>query len=127
MIDTLNGWHAIIRSGDPSGLDDLLADDVVFHSPVVHAPQIGKVITKMYLAAAFQLLVSDNFRYTKEVAGSNHAFLEFETQIDDVLINGVDILSWDAEGRLVDIKVMLRPLKAIGLVHERMAALLGGR
>lgn len=127
MIDTLDKWHEIIRSGDPSGLDDLLSDEVVFHSPVVHTPQVGKVITKMYLAAAFHLLVSDNFRYTREVAGPRHAFLEFETEIDGVRINGVDILSWDSDGRLVDIKVMLRPLKAIGLVHERMAALLGGR
>jgi hypothetical protein len=126
MIDTLDRWHEIIRSGDPSGLDDLLSAEVVFHSPVVHSPQVGKVITKMYLAAAFQLLVSGEFRYTREASGSDHAMLEFETEIDDVRINGVDILSWDTDGRLVEIKVMLRPLKAIGLVHERMAALLGG-
>lgn len=126
MIDTLDRWHEIIRSGDPSGLDDLLSAEVVFHSPVVHSPQVGKVITKMYLATAFQLLVGGEFRYTREASGSDHAMLEFETEIDDVRINGVDILSWDTDGRLVEIKVMLRPLKAIGLVHERMAALLRG-
>lgn len=117
-------WHAIVRAQDPSGLADLLADDVVFLSPVVHTPQRGKAVTTAYLTAAFRVFFTPGFRYVREIVGPSDAMLEFETVIDGILVNGVDIIRWNAAGKIVEFKVMVRPLKAIMLIHERMAAVL---
>ena len=99
----------------------------MFLSPVVHAPQRGKKLTAMYLGAAFQVFFNPTFRYVREIVGPSDAMLEFETEIDGVLVNGVDIIKWNEAGRIVEFKVMLRPLKAINLIHERMAAMLARR
>jgi hypothetical protein len=120
----LETWHRIVRTRDPSGLDALLAEDVIFHSPVVHSPQRGRKLAAWYLTAAMRVLGNPAFRYVREITGESDAMLEFETEIDGVVINGVDIIRWDESGRIVDFKVMLRPLKAINLVQQRMAAML---
>ena len=121
---TLTAWHELVRSHDPRGLDALLADDAVFHSPVVHTPQVGKAITRQYLSAALQVFFNETFRYTREVVGPHDAVLEFQVEIDGIAVNGVDMIRWNDEGRIVDFKVMIRPLKAINLIHQRMAAML---
>jgi hypothetical protein len=123
-IHTLEAWHKIVAARDARALDALLADDVVFHSPVVHTPQRGKALTTMYLAAAIRVFTAGPFRYIREVAGHRDAVLEFEAELDGILVNGVDIIKWDAEGRIVDFKVMIRPLKAIDLIHRKMADML---
>lgn len=124
MTTVLAAWHDLIRSRDPRALDALLADGVVFHSPVVHTPQRGKAITSTYLGAALQLFLNGSFRYVREVSGPNDAMLEFEVEIDGILVNGVDMMRWDEAGRIVDFKVMLRPLKAVNLIHRKMAEML---
>ena len=123
----IEAWHALVRSHDPRGLDALLAVDVVFISPVVHTPQRGKVLTKAYLSAAFLVFFNPSFRYVREIQGPSDAMLEFETEIDGVLVNGVDIIKWNEEGKIIEFKVMVRPLKAIQLIHERMAAMLAAK
>ena len=123
----IEAWHALVRSHDPRGLEALLAEDAVFVSPVVHTPQRGKVLTKAYLSAAFQVFFNPSFRYVREIQGPSDAMLEFETEIDGVLVNGVDIIKWNEEGKIIEFKVMVRPLKAIQLIHERMAAMLAAK
>jgi len=123
-LDTLATWHALVDSRDAKGLDRLLADNVVFHSPVVHTPQVGKAITTRYLSAAFHVFFNESFRYVREVIGPADAVLEFQVEIDGIGVNGVDMLKWDAEGRIVEFKVLIRPLKAINLIHQKMAAML---
>ena len=120
----LAAWHHIVREGNGSGIAALLADDVVFHSPVVHTPQVGKRITTHYLMAAVQVFFNPTFRYVREVVGERDAVLEFETTVDGILVNGVDMVSWNDEGLITSFKVMVRPLKAIQLIHEKMAAML---
>ncbi len=117
-------WHRVLEARDPSGLDALLADDVVFHSPVVHTPQSGRLITRRYLAAAIAVLGQPDFRYLREIVGERDAVLEFSVEIDGILVNGVDLIHWNDDGLIDDFKVMLRPLKAIGKVQQMMAALL---
>jgi hypothetical protein len=117
-------WHRLVQERNPRGLDTLLDEDAVFISPVVHTPQRGKRIAATYLSAAFQVFFNPTFRYVREIIGSTDAMLEFETEIDGVLVNGVDIIKWNEAGRIVEFKVMLRPLKAINLIHQRMAAML---
>ena len=121
---TIATWHHLVKTRNPVGLDDLLAEDAVFLSPIVHSPQRGKALTRAYLYAAFEVFFNDSFRYVRELTGENDAMLEFETMIDGVLVNGVDLIKWDAAGRITEFKVMIRPLKAINLIHERMGAML---
>jgi hypothetical protein len=121
-IDTLNQWHELVRSGDFGALDSLLADDVVFHSPVVHTPQVGKRVTSLYLRAAVTVFGNESFTYVRELRGPRDAVLEFRVDIDGIAVNGVDMIKWDEEGRIVEFKVMIRPLKAINLIHQKMAA-----
>ena len=123
-LDTIATWHKVAKSRDIAGLDQLLAENAVFHSPVVHTPQVGKKITKLYLAGAFHVLFNETFRYVREVVGEREAVLEFSVTIDDIEVNGVDMIRWNDEGLIEDFKVMLRPLKAINLVHQKMGAML---
>ena len=123
-----DGWHEVVRTRQAAGLDALLADDVVFHSPVVHAPQRGRALVRSYLAAAIQVLGNPSFRFVREVLGERDAVLEFEVEVDGVQLNGIDMIRSDEAGRIVDFKVMVRPLKAINLLHQKMGAMLqGGR
>jgi hypothetical protein len=123
-IATLSAWHQLVAARNTKGLDALLADGVVFHSPVVHTPQVGKAITTHYLTAAFHVFFNESFRYVREVAGPRDAVLEFQVNIDGVAVNGVDMLKWNDEGKIVEFKVLIRPLKAINLIHQKMAAML---
>lgn len=120
----LESWHRLVREHDPSGLNALLAEDAVFHSPVVHTPQRGRMLAAGYLGAAFQVFFNPSFRYVREIVGASDAMLEFETEIDGILVNGIDLIKWNSAGQIVEFKVMIRPLKAINLIHQRMAAML---
>ncbi len=125
MIEnTIATWHKLVDARDAEGLDNILAEQVVFHSPVVHTPQVGKPITTLYLTAAMHVLNNDTFKYLREVISGNHAVLEFQTVIDGISINGVDMITWGEDGRISDFKVMLRPLKAVNLVHKMMGEML---
>src|SRR5882672_3765472 len=139
MIEqVIEKWHANLRGELPGGLDELLDDDVVFYSPIVYTPQRGKAVTMLYLEAAGQTLPGDQspsksdrggatgggFRYTKQVMAGDTAVLEFETTVEGKYVNGVDIIRCNDEGRIVEIRVMLRPLQAINLVHQQMGSAL---
>ena len=120
----LASWHQLVQDRSPKGLASLLSEQVVFHSPVVHTPQVGKAITTQYLTAAFHVFFNESFRYVREVVGARDAMLEFQVEIEGISVNGVDMIKWDDNGRIVEFKVMIRPLKAIHLIHEKMAAML---
>lgn len=122
--DPIETWHRLLKHHDVQGLDGLLASDAVFHSPVVHKPQVGKALTRMYLAAAFQVFGNESFHYVRQLRADRDAILEFELEIDGISINGVDMIKWNDQGEITEFKVMLRPLKAVNLIHEKMAALL---
>lgn len=120
----LGRWHEMVQKRDASMIGGILADDVVFHSPVVHTPQVGKARTLPYLQAAYHVFLNDTFRYVREVVGERDAVLEFVLELDGITVNGVDMLKWNDDGKLIEFKVMLRPLKAVNLIHEKMAAML---
>ncbi len=124
MTHPIQAWHAIVRSRDMAALDALLHDDVVFHSPVVHTPQRGKAITALYLTGAMQVLNTSSFRYEREIVGERDAVLEFVTEIDGLVINGIDLIRWNDAGQIIDFKVMVRPLKAVNLLHQKMGEML---
>ena len=121
--DAIARWHRYLGGELPGGLDELLADDVVFYSPVVYAPQRGKPVAAQYLEAASRTLVGGAggaFRYTKQVVSGDTAVLEFETRVEDKYVNGVDIIRCDDAGRIVEFRVMMRPLQGIQAVQEQM-------
>jgi hypothetical protein len=133
----IEDWHKCIKGELPGGLDAILADDVVFHSPIVFTPQKGIDLTKVYLQAAggtfsgestpkknLSKMSDSGFRYSKEVLTGNHAVLEFETEVAGKYVNGVDIITCNDEGKIVEFKVMIRPLQAVNVMHEMMAAML---
>jgi hypothetical protein len=125
MIEnTVAAWHKLLETKDAAGLDDILADNVVFHSPIVHTPQEGKPITKLYLTAALYVFNNGSFKYLRKIISGNNAVLEFTTTIDGITVNGVDMITWGADGRITDFKVMIRPLKAINLIHKMMGEML---
>jgi hypothetical protein len=140
MIETcISRWHQQLRGELPGGLDELLHDDVVFLSPVVFTPQRGKDVTKLYLEAAGATFGGDRdaaaprsdgspglgkLRYVAETMSGNRAVLEFETEMDGKYVNGVDIITCDDDGKIIEFKVMIRPLQAINAVHEAMRAML---
>ena len=117
-------WHQAIKTGDASILSEILAEEVVFHSPVVWTPQKGKMITTLYLMGAFQVLGGQDFVYVKEIIAGNTAILEFNTKIEDIVVNGVDIIQWNEAGKIIEFKVMVRPLKGMHIVHQKMATML---
>ena len=119
----LEQWHQVIESGSaPDKLSAILHDDAVFHSPVVHTPQRGKPIVMAYLSAAGQTLGNDSFTYVRELADGDSVLLEFTTEMDGIHVNGIDLIRFDEDGKIVDFKVMVRPLKAVNKVWEMMAA-----
>ncbi len=139
---TIDRWHAVLRGEDD--IDDLLHADCTFWSPVIFRPQEGRELTRMYLTAAGQVFPGDDappsggpsegggdptggnsaFRYTRRILDGHHACLEFETTMDGLTVNGVDLITCDDDGRIVDFKVMLRPMKVLEAVRDRMVAAL---
>ncbi|WP_028640782.1 nuclear transport factor 2 family protein [Novosphingobium acidiphilum] len=120
----LAAWHRYMLGNDLDLLAELIADDAVFHSPVVHTPQAGKAKVLSYLTAAGQVLGNDTFRYVRELVDGPEALLEFVAEVDGIVINGIDLIRFDLEGRIIDFKVMVRPLKAINKLWDMMAAAL---
>lgn len=126
MNASLKNWHTFLETRNPKILDELLADEVIFYSPIVWAPQEGKQITKIYLMAALEVFGSENsdFKYVKQVIDNKQIILEFITLIDGVTVNGADMIELNDEGKIISFKVMIRPLKAINKVHEKMGEML---
>ena len=132
--ENIKKWHDHTKGEFPGGFDELLADDVIFYSPIVFSPQKGKDLTTLYLMAAGNTFGGDqsrdgtlqesSFKYTKEVLDGNQAILEFETQIDGKYVNGVDIITFNSEGKISEFKVMIRPLQAVNIIHEKMQEML---
>ena len=122
MPHLLEQWHQVVQRRDLQALHQLLAEDVVFVSPVVHTPQHGRAITLAYLQAAMKVLNNASFRYLNEWVGPDSAVLEFECELDGISVNGIDMIHCNANGLIDQFKVMVRPLKAVNKVHEKMAA-----
>ena len=118
--DLINKWHEVVDADDLNALDSIIADDAVFSSPVVFTPMEGKEITMMYLHAAGQSFNMQKFKYTREIHDGMNSVLEFETYIDDISVNGIDMIEWNKEGKITNFKVMIRPFKAVQKVQEKM-------
>ena len=114
-------WHEGLTSNDPKLLDEILDESCVFTSPIVFKPIEGKEMSKLYLMGAGQTFDMHRFEYVRELVDGLDCVLEFETYIDIISVNGVDIIRWNDQGKIIDFKVMIRPLKAIGALQEKMS------
>ena len=119
-----DAWHAYFSHGkSPDALMAMLAEDAVFHSPVVHTPQQGRAKVFAYLDAASRVLGGqDSFHYVRELIDGNTIMMEFSATIDGIAINGIDLVEFNADGQIADFKVMVRPLKAVNMLWEKMGA-----
>ena len=136
-MNAIEKWYEVIKSDNPDKYDEVLAEDCVFYSPVVYTPQRGREITKMYLMAAGGVFGGEDspkkildekstskFKYIKEIIGENSAVLEFETEIDGIYVNGIDLISWNEENKITEFKVIVRPLQAVNKLHQQMQDML---
>ena len=117
-------WHAVALSSDEAAISALLHDDAVFESPVVHTPQRRKPITVKYLASAGKVFSNTGFHYVGEWEGKNSLILEFNAEINGIKIDGIDMITWDETGLITNFKVMVRPLKAVNMLHQKMGEIL---
>ena len=122
--ETLAIWHRCVRERDMSNLEKILDDEVVFYSPILFKPQEGKFLTGLYLTGASMVFGQESFKYVKEVVNDQYFMLEFESQVEDVFINGIDIITLNEEGKIIEFKVMIRPYKAVDKLKEKMAIVL---
>ena len=113
-------WHKVVETDNLELLNDIIADNAIFSSPVVFKPMEGKEITMMYLNAAGESFNMEKFEYTKEIHDGMNSVLEFETYIDEISVNGVDMIEWNEDGKISNFKVMIRPYKAVQKVQEKM-------
>ena len=137
-MSAIEQWHEVMKVGGKEGalkLDSLLHDDVIFYSPVVFTPQKGKKITMLYLSAAsgvFGDQKSTNnsekklskFKYVNEIIEGNSACLEFETEMNGLYVNGVDLIKWNEDNKITEFKVLIRPLQAVNHIHQMMGKML---
>jgi len=117
----LDTWHKFVNERNIHELNSFISDDVTLFSPVVFKPIKGKFMVTMYLQAAAEIIANDNFKYVREVVDKQNAILEFETEINGLSVNGVDMLQFTKDGKLKEIKVMIRPIKGVNVVHQKMA------
>lgn len=117
----LDTWHKFVNERNIHELNSFISDDVTLFSPVVFKPIKGKFMVTMYLQAAAEIIANDSFKYVREVVDKQNAILEFETEINGLSVNGVDMLQFTKDGKLKEIKVMIRPLKGVNVVHQKMA------
>jgi hypothetical protein len=122
--NTIETWHQFVQQGDIKILQSILSDNVVFHSPVLHTPQSGKPLATMYLSAAYYVFKDSDFTYNRQVIQDKQAVLEFETEIDGTVINGVDIIEWNDSGQIIEFKVMIRPLQGLQKIQQKMLEIL---
>ncbi|MFY0602805.1 MAG: hypothetical protein JXQ93_02570 [Flavobacteriaceae bacterium] len=118
--DGLKKWHHFVNTKSTEGLDDFIEEDAILYSPVVWTPIEGKFMVTMYLMAAAQIIANEKFTYVREVLDDKNAVLEFLTEIDGVTVEGVDMIQFTDKGKLKEIKVMVRPLKAMNIIHQKM-------
>jgi hypothetical protein len=137
QMNAVEKWYEVIKSDNPDKFDEILAEDCVFYSPVVYTPQRGRELTKMYLMAAGGVFGGEDspkeildetspskFKYIKEIIGENSAVLEFESEIDGIYVNGIDLISWNEENKITEFKVIVRPLQAVNKLHQQMQDML---
>jgi hypothetical protein len=120
----LSNWHTLIKNKAVSQVSTLLADDVTLYSPVIHTPIKGKEMVSMYLTAAFHTFLNGSFNYDREFLSNNAAVLEFSLKIQDLDINGIDMITWNEQGKITEFKVMIRPYKALNMINDQMTAML---
>jgi len=127
---TLDAWHRMVAARDLSAVESLCAPGAVFRSPVAHAPYEGAAMVAAFLQQA--VLTFENFRYYRTfVGGPGDVVLEFSASVAGKDLRGIDMITFDGEGRIVVFEVMVRPasgLQALGAeMARRIAPLLAAK
>jgi len=123
-VGPITKWHEVVSTKNYQLLEEILDDNVIFYSPVVFTPQKGKEVTKIYLSAAAEVFEGNSFSYVRELIKDNEAALEFKLELDEIKVNGVDLITWNHEKKITEFKVFIRPLQAVNALHQKMGAML---
>ncbi|AMR80468.1 nuclear transport factor 2 family protein [Cupriavidus nantongensis] len=124
---SLDAWHQMIATHSMAGLDAIVADDVVFRSPVAHTPYPGRAAIALVLTTVNQ--VFQDFRYHRSfVSGDGHSVvLEFSASVDGKALKGIDMIRFDDAGRIAEFEVMVRPRSGLEALAAAMAARLASQ
>lgn len=122
VATSLQRWHAMVAALDLSAVGDLLAGDVAFSSPAYWKPYLGRQVVAHVLQTAMGNFT--DFAYHRQfVTGDGfHVVLEFSARIGDLDLKGIDMIAFDADGLITRFEVMIRPMKSLAAVAERMKA-----
>ncbi len=111
MNKTYQLWHEFVKTPDAKILQEILADEVKFHSPFVWKPKHGKMMAMGILLTVTE--VFQDFRYIREIREGNQWCLEFEAKVGEFSLRGVDLIALDDDGKIIDFEVMIRPANAL--------------
>ncbi len=115
----LDRWHQVVANKDLDLLQDLLHEDVEFHSPAVWAPKVGKPVAGFILQSAIDIF--QDFTYHREWIDGDSCALEFSATVDGKNLKGIDLIRWNDEGQIVHFEVMIRPLNGLQALAGQMA------
>ena len=121
---SLAKWHDMIAKVDLSDLEQIVADNAVFRSPVANAPYPGKKVVCIVLRGAMK--VFQDFEYHRELFDAeNSVCLEFSATVGDKTLKGIDLVKFDDAGKIVEFEVMVRPATGVMALGEAMKATVG--
>lgn len=111
-------WHAFFQTQDDAIFADLVADDVIFRSPFLWKPKHGKNTLRIVLSAAAQ--VFEDFAYHRELTDGSSVVLEFSAHVGAIELKGIDLIRFNADGKIIEFEVMVRPFKGLQALAEAM-------
>jgi hypothetical protein len=117
--ETLERWHDFVANPSAQILEEILADGVKFHSPFVWKPKEGKEAAVVLLTTVAE--VFQGFGYIRQLVAGNHLALEFEARVGDLNLRGIDLMELDADGKIIDFEVMVRPANGLQALGMEMA------
>lgn len=124
--DTLKIWHQVVADKDPAKLTGIVHKDAVFRSPMVYKPYHGQGTLVFVLSQVIEIF--EDFTYHRELISEDgrSAFLEFTTNIGDKTLKGLDLITFDEDGKITEFEVLIRPMSGLMALAEQMGKRMGG-
>jgi len=124
MTDLTQRWRDLFAMENMPPVRDMLAEDIQMHSPAMHQVQRGPDLIADYITAAHEIFTRWDLDYVRAFQNGNEICMEFEGEIEGVTLNGVDIIRWNADDKIDDFKIMIRPASGLKKLGEVMVKIL---
>ncbi len=124
--NTLKTWHEIVADKDAARLVTIVHPDAVFRSPMVYKPYHGRDTLVFVLSQVMEIF--ENFTYHREMISEDgrSVFLEFTANIGDKALKGLDLITLDADGKIIEFEVLIRPMSGLTALAEQMGQRMAG-